>query len=166
MSVRAAFQSYAVDESPSALRRLHEAIIAEPGFDPATPWFARAMKLLTQQRYDEVIRIVTQQMPGAFFSPDAHQMLSHSFAGIGQDERARFEATVADKALAAITSSGTGERDRPWQVLRVADEYAVLRDRGIEAVSQEVVRIGERAFDVHRTAAGREVWFELLGGIR
>lgn len=162
MSIDDAFRAHLDDDSPASLARLHDAIRGEPTFDAQTPWFGRATRLLEQERHDEAIRLVNQQMPGAFLCPDAHQMLSHAYEQIRDRDRSRLEAYHARAAIDVILGSGAGTPERPWQVLRVVDEYAVLRHEGVEPTEQRLVQSGGREYDVHGCADGTERWFELV----
>lgn len=147
--------------SPATLARLFDAIRQEPTFDAGTPWHQRANELLEQERHDEVIRLIEAAMPGAFLSPDAHLMLSYAYEQIHADDRSRLESFHARTALDVIERSGSGTRERPWKVLRVVDEYAVLRDLQLAPVGQRLVEADGREFDVHELSDGSQRWFEL-----
>lgn len=162
MTVDDAFRAHLDERSAGSLERLQEAIRREPTFNSQTPWHARANDLLTQGRHDDVIRLINQQMPGAFLCPDAHRMLSHAYEQIRDRERSRYEAYHADAAIDVILGSGDGTRERPWQVQRVVDEYAVLRHARIEPAGQRLIQSERREFDVHDCTDGTERWFELV----
>ena len=65
-------------------------------------------------------------------------------------------------ALDTLTCSGDGTQDAPYQVLRVSDEYDVLRYVQRTSVAQRVVVVDGQGYDVHQCSDGSEVWFKLL----
>ena len=164
-AIQAAFDQYLDAETPQALRRLHAAILDDPTFTRATPWWDHATRLLQQDRWDEAIRVVNRFMPGAFLAPDAHQMLSYCHSQIHAAEEGRLHAFYATTAIEAIGISGVGTEASPWQVLHVADEFAFMRHRGFQPQQQQTVELpGGRLLDAHVCSDGVERWFELVGG--
>jgi hypothetical protein len=161
--IRRAFDLHLDAESRSSLDRLHRRVLDDATFSRATPWYDHASRLLQEDRWDEAIRVIERFMPGAFLSPDAHLMLSYSYAQIGDSDRSRLHAFYATTAVDAIALSGTGTRSAPWQVLHVADEYAFLRARGITTESQAMITTPDGStLDRHIGADGVERWFELV----
>ncbi len=100
-------------------------------------------------------------MPGAFFSPMAHAVLASAYDGQGDAARARRERRMAQLAMSAILSSGDGSRERPWAVLRVSDEYDVLRAQERTSRSQRTVTRAGRELDHHVCDDGTEAWFDI-----
>lgn len=163
--VREALEQYLSSGAHGALAAFHAAMLAQPDFSRATPWFDRAAQLSTQSRYDEVIRLVTAHMPGAFACSDAHLMLSLAFAGIGDENRATREAFYAQVTEQMVRDSGDGTEQRPWQVLHVADEYTLLRSEGVQPTNQRLVERDSRLFDMIACSDGTERWFEMVGSV-
>lgn len=64
--------------------------------------------------------------------------------------------------IAGLRASGTGREEDPIAVLRVQDEYDLLETDGRTAVSQQLSRTPDAAFDVVALDDGTVVWFELL----
>lgn len=170
MIVPTAFWEYQESGSAEALAKLHEQIKADPYFTERAPWYPRATDLLRDERYDEVIDLIENLMPGVFFCPEAHSMLGYAYAQLNDHERSDIHRTWADLAVTAIQSSGKGTRSWPWRVLRIIDEYALLRERGMKPVSQERIEQDGRIFDTHIAADddlhgfdfGNQCWFELV----
>lgn len=161
MDIATAFRTYLDQPSKASLSRLHAAIVASEDFERATPWLSRAEQLLSQERYDEVIRLITQRMPGLLLCPIAHSMLSYSYEQIFETERSRREAYYAGVAMEAILDSGSGTQADPWKVLHVADEYAVLEHRGLEPLGQQSQE-ESGMFDVVECSDGSQRWFSLV----
>lgn len=162
MLIPDAYWAYLEDGSATALAAVHAQIKADPYFTEQAPWYPRAGDLLRQDRFDEVIDLLEELMPGVFLCPEAHSMLGYAYEHLDEHERSRAQYTFAGSALAAIQSSGRGTRTAPWRVLRIIDEYAQLRSRRIEPVSQRMTVAGGRRFDVHHGAGDAEYWFELV----
>lgn len=162
MAVLAHLLDHLDHRDAASLARLRHAIMSDVTFDVASPWFEPAAELAAQERHDELIRLLDAHMPGAFLSPDTHQLLAHALSAIGERTQAEQERFLAHVSLELILDSGDGSQTRPWQVLRVLDEYAVLRHRGFPVAAQRRDDDSARTLDVHRTSAGRELWFEVL----
>ena len=105
-------------------------------------------------------------MPGAFFSPSAHAALAAAHAGLGDDARARAERSLQVLALESIRSTGDGTRAHPWSVLRVSDEYDVLRAAGRVSREQTLLEADGRSLDRHVCDDGSEAWFDVSRLVR
>lgn len=160
--VEQAFFGYTDSGSPAALRRLHDAIMSDSTFTRDTPWLPESRRLLEQDRWDEAIRVIRRFMPGAFMSPEAHQMLSFAYSQIHEAEQGRYEAFCASTAIEAISESGSGTQRSPWLVLHVADEYAFMASRSMQSLGQRVVSSTDGLMDVHQCADRTERWFALV----
>lgn len=111
--------------------------------------------------YDAVIRALFDLMPGAFFSPRVHTLLGTAYAATGQTDKARRERRLARAATDSIFSTGDGSAEQPWSVVRISDEYDVLRSLGRESISQSLVYSNGRPFDKQACDDGSIVWFDL-----
>ncbi len=162
MSVLTLLLQHIEERTPATLDALRRAVVEDETFDAATGWYPRAEALVAADRHDEAIRRIDAHMPGAFCCPQAHALLAQSLAAIGRDEEAARERTLAVTALELILDSGDGTPDRPWQVWRTLDEYAVLSAQSSPPVGQRLVAVGERRLDVHELADGTECCFEVV----
>lgn len=141
---------YLDDPTPATLAEVRRAVRAHPTFDPG-------LVIDPDAGLDELRGL----MPGALLSPAAHAALARALAGAGHREQAARERALAETALASIVTTGDGTRERPWSVLRVSDEYDVLRALGRRPVDQSVHRDGPRTLDRHACDDGSEVWFDV-----
>lgn len=155
-------QRYIEQPGTAAARSLQRAIVADPTFDPASGWYPRAEALVAADRHDEAIRRIDAHMPGALLCPQAHAILSHSLGAIARYEEAARERELTAISLHLILDSGDGSLHQPWQVLRILDEYAVLRTGSQRPIKHRNVSANNRQFDVHVFADGTEQWFELI----
>ena len=99
---------------------------------------------------------------GGVPEPHGTAMLAHGYDQLGDEKAARRETKFARLAMDTLTSSGAGTQEAPYRVLRVSDEYDVLRYVQRTSVAQRVVVIDGQGYDVHQCSDGSEVWFELL----
>ena len=152
---------YARSRDPESLGRLQDAVRQAPGYTPDLEIERVAVPLLERGAYAEVLTLVEGSMPGAFFSPTAHGLLAAAHDGLGDVDRARRETGIARLALGSILDSGDGSAERPWRVLRVSDEYDVLRSQGRVSTLQRFVTRGDRDLDHHRCTDGSEAWFDV-----
>jgi len=110
------------------------------------------------------VRELSRLMPGALLSPSAHGALALALDRAGRlDEAARHRA-MRRASLSAILASGAGTRDAPWRVLRVSDEYDVLRHLSRRPRSQQLVETGSALLDRVEHDGG-ETWFEVAPAV-
>lgn len=140
---------------------LRDAVRAADGFDPGTDPVGVAGPALARGDHRQAVAAIRALMPGAFFSPAAHAALAAAYAGLGDDTRARAERSLQALALESIHSTGDGTRSRPWSVLRVSDEYDVLRAAGRTSRQQTLHQTDGRSLDRHVCDDGSELWFDV-----
>lgn len=149
------------------LTRLQERVRSARNYTPNLDVERDVQPLLARGAHAEIVALVSGLMPGAYFSPSAHTILAAAHEALGEDELARREQRIARTALAAILDSGDGTAERPWRVLRVSDEYDVLRSQGRRSADQRFVTRDGTDLDHHRCEDGSEAWFDVsLLGIR
>ena len=69
-------------------------------------------------------------------------------------------------ALESIRSTGDGTRAHPWSVLRVSDEYDVLRAAGRISREQTLLEADGRSLDRHVCDDDSEAWFDVSRLVR
>lgn len=143
------------------LALLHDSIRGSRSYSPGSEFIREALPLLRAGRHRETLDVIESWMPGAFLSPSAHTLMSQALAALGLHEEAETQASLSRMAVLAIISSGKGTRAQPWRVLRVSDEYDMIKALRREVVVQQVVPAGSNHLDMIRTTDGREHWFEL-----
>lgn len=156
-----AMEQFLLDPSEENLKPLQAAIMAAGNFDPLVAVEEFAAALLEAGDHQGLVDRLWQLMPGLFLSPTAHAMLRLCYRELGDDSAAQREDRLTQLALASLRSSGDGSQQNPYRVLRVSDEYDILRALGRKSQAQRLQPIGERSFDVHQCDEG-EVWFDLL----
>lgn len=152
---------YAGTRSADDLARLRDAVRRSPGFDAGLDVVGAVSPALARGAHEEAVAILEALMPGAFFSPSAHAALGAACAALGDDARARAERRTQLLALESIRSTGDGTREHPWSVLRISDEYDVLRADRRTSREQTLVAVDGRSLDRHVCDDGSDVWFEV-----
>lgn len=143
------------------LRPLRRAVVAADSFDPDLNLRATVAPLLTQGDHAAVAAAIVDQMPGAALSPSAHRMLSFALQSLGETEQARREAVMSRLSVSSVLATGDGSQEQPWSVLRVADEYDILRAKGVRSASQSARWVEGRLIDRHETPDGDLFCFAL-----
>lgn len=152
---------YLADPSPGTLAPLRRAVRGSSTFDPDLD-LARIRRSLDGGP-EAAARALTAMMPGALLSPSAHTALALALERLGRAPEAARQRTLARVAVQGILATGDGTRVSPWTVLRVSDEYDVLRALGRRPVSQELVGEAGRELDRIACADGSEAWFDASG---
>lgn len=154
-------ERYLADPTPAALDEVRRVVRAAPTFDPGLTIGEVVGPLLARGAYAEAVGAVQGRMPGALLSPSAHAALATALDGVGRPEEAARERRLAAAAVAGLLATGDGTRARPWSVLRVGDEYDVLRALRRRPREQSVLEDGARLLDRHVCDDGREVFFDV-----
>ena len=130
--------AYLRQPEESTWEPLRRAIVSDPTFDPDLD-----VRRVVGARLDpgasapeEVVTDLLARMPGAFLNPSAHLALGEALERTGDLEEAHRERAMAAAALHGVQVMGDGSVERPWPVLRVADEYDLLRSLGLRASAQ------------------------------
>lgn len=152
---------YLAEPGPGTLAALRSAVRASATFDPDLD-LGRITRLLDGEP-EAAARALAAMMPGALLSPAAHAGLALALDRLGRAPEATRQRTLARAAVLGILATGDGTRARPWTVLRVSDEYDVLRSLGRRPVSQELVGGAGRELDRIACADGSEAWFDASG---
>lgn len=162
MSLPDLVEAYALDPTPEGLHDLRAGILAAPGHDPLLAVSRTVIPLLRAGKHQEVVDLIRSWMPGALLSPSAHGYLAKALTELGDAEAGRIEAKLSRLALDSLAASGSGSEDDPCPVLRIEDEYDILRVSSQRPTSQRQVSDERGQFDVHTLEDGAEVWFHLL----
>ncbi|MDO5094093.1 MAG: DUF4919 domain-containing protein [Propionibacteriaceae bacterium] len=155
-------ERFVLSPSEETLTPLRAEIMAAANFDPLVHIESEVSPLIASGNYQAAVDAVWRMMPGVFLSPTAHGMLAYSYHQMGDEKAAQRERNLARLALETLTSSGAGTEEDPYRVLRVGDEYDVLRGAQRTSVAQRAMIHDGQGFDVHECADGSEVWFQLL----
>ncbi|MCT1618993.1 DUF4919 domain-containing protein [Janibacter hoylei] len=151
---------YLTEQTPANLTALRHAVRSSGSFDPDVD-LRGVIPLLEAGRHREALDAVHAKMPGAALNPLAHRLLAAAHEALGDDDAARREATLHTLSVSSVLATGDGTQERPWSVLRVADEYDVMRAKGVTPRRQATRTVDGRVVDVHEVVDGPDVWFVL-----
>ncbi len=153
--------AYLADPGPTTLDALRSAVRSAPNFRSDLSLDRTVEPLIARQAYDEAIAALRDLMPGAIFSPLVHARLADALGHSGQQQAADHEWSLSRAAIGSILATGDGTAERPWSVLRISDEYDVLRSMHKRSRRQEVQQIGSRYLDHHLCDDDSEVYFDV-----
>ncbi|MCZ4325069.1 DUF4919 domain-containing protein [Brachybacterium paraconglomeratum] len=162
MSLNDLVEAYALDPTAEGLHDLQAGIMAAPRYDPLLSVSRAVVPLLRDGKHQEIVDLIRSWMPGALLSPSAHGYLAKALTELGDAEAGRIEAKFSRLALDSIAASGSGSEEEPCSVLRIEDEYDILRASSQRPTAQRQVSDERGQFDVHTLEDGGEVWFRLL----
>ncbi len=160
-AVTAALRTYLEQPSRENYLRLREAVAASADYAPYGAKPDKACPLFEEGKFEEAIMVLRDLMGNFLLNPRIHQYLSFAWHKQGKEQNAAMEYGIAKQCLEGILSTGTGEKDRPYLVLHVEDEYDVLRHLEKKPQKQSLVRDGERDCDVLECEDGTTIWFDI-----
>lgn len=152
-------RAYSGDPTTVTLDRLRAAVVAAPTFDPDLDLRRTLEPLLIAGDHEGVATTISDLMPGAALNATAHRMLSFALAALGDEAGARREARMSRLSISSVLATGDGSEERPWSVLRVADEYDVLQVKGLVSTRQSVSLVDGQLLDRHELPSGAAVHF-------
>ncbi|MFE6506093.1 DUF4919 domain-containing protein [Nocardioides sp. NPDC057767] len=145
---------------PETLGPLRRAVRGAAGFTPDLD-LDDVDRLLADGAYAEATTALQRVMPGAIFSPSAHLRMATALAGSGEERAAARERQIARAALRSIRSTGDGSEQHPWSVLRINDEYDMLRALDKVRDRQDLVETGGRRLDRLTCTDGTVAYFDV-----
>ncbi|GGR54703.1 hypothetical protein J2S40_002627 [Nocardioides luteus] len=151
--------AYLDDPGPETLGPLRRAVRNSENFSVDLDLEA-VDTFLTDGSYAEAAAALRALMPGAIFSPSAHLRLATALERTGEERSAARERQVASAALRSIRDSGDGTEEHPWTVLRVNDEYDLLRALKKTSDRQELIETGGKRIDRHVCTDGTLAHFD------
>ncbi|MFI5627273.1 DUF4919 domain-containing protein [Nocardioides sp. NPDC051685] len=152
--------AYLDSPGPETLGPLRRAVRGSANFTPDLD-LDEADRLLAAGAYAEAAAELQRVMPGAVFSPSAHLRMATALAGSGDERAAAREQQVARAALRSIRSTGDGSEQHPWSVLRITDEYDMLRALDKVRDRQDLVETGGRRLDRLTCSDGTVAHFDV-----
>ena len=151
--------AYLDDPGPETLAPLRRAVRNSANFTIDLDLGA-IDKLLADGAYAEAATALRALMPGAIFSPSAHLRLATALERSGEERAAARERQVASAALRSIRASGDGTEEHPWTVLRINDEYDLLRALNKVPGRQDLLEADGRRIDRHTCTDGTFAHFD------
>ena len=152
-----ALERYLLEPVQARREEVQQWILRHPRYDPRLV-LPDTRGLGLQDR----LHVLSRERPAALLNPRLHAELARALAEAGDLAGAERQRRLAGVAIAGLRASGTGREEDPIAVLRVQDEYDLPETDGHTAVSQQLSRTPDAAFDVVALDDGTVVWFELV----
>jgi hypothetical protein len=152
--------AYLDDPGTETLGPLRRAVRGSTNFTPDLD-LDEADRLLAEGSYAAAAAELQRVMPGAILSPSAHLRMATALERSGDERTAARERQVARAALRSIRSTGDGSEQHPWSVLRINDEYDMLRALDKVRDRQDLVKSGGRRLDRLTCTDGTVAYFDV-----
>jgi hypothetical protein len=117
-------------------------------------------KLLDQEKYIEVIEYYNINI---MLSPRAHLYKFYALERVGNQKDAKMEILIADKIFEAISLTGDGTLEFPYNVTRISDENDFLRHLKEQPKMQRLIKSNEKNVDVMECVSGAQFHFDITG---
>ena len=102
-----------------------------------------------------------QTFPSLLLSPSAHMMLSKAYLDLKKENEAEGEKAMGRLILKSILATGKGTKKKPYAVMRVEDERAVLAALRKQPGPQFLMMGNNRVLDLLQCSDGSEVYFDI-----
>ncbi len=114
----------------------------------------------TREELLAIIEAGRQNMTVDPFSPSNLNLMTWAYGAVGDSLGARVSAHRFRGVMKAITSSGTGRREKsPWHILRFSHGTDIVEAQGLEIVNRQVRTRDVVHTQVGRNSAGVKGWF-------
>lgn len=134
---------------------------ASPDFEPYGGDTREAAALIEEGKYEEGLSRLMSMMNSWFLNPGIHLLVSRAHLKMENEENARVELALAKLFLKGILSTGDGSEEHPYLVMRVADEYDILRFFEKKLRIQCLIEEGGKNFDRLECEDGSHIWFDV-----
>ncbi len=137
------------------------AMIESRRFDPRSTVLPDVFRLLAKGHHQQVLAVTRAAIGNWVLNPGIHFVMSQALRDLGHTARAEKEYEFGRALLEGLLLTGDGSAERPYLVLRVADEYDVLASLSLRCRAHQVAFRGGRAYDALACEDGRDVWFDV-----
>jgi hypothetical protein len=99
--------------------------------------------------YAKAVELAEVVLDYEFVQRGIHLAAEEAYRELGDQSKADFHKTVADKLLRALLASGTGKTaGTAYRVLTVREEYFIMNELGYEVHAQALLSENNKAYDV------------------
>jgi hypothetical protein len=137
------------------------AVLAESPLPMNSTDIAAVERLLTEERFQEVLDRIDTLPLSKFLSPRIHFLAAEAADALGDAETVELERWLFVVALRGLLSTGDGTRDNPYIVCHAADEQDILASVEREAAGQSLVEHDGKLLDIVLCSNGRETCFDV-----
>ncbi len=156
------FHHFCTNPSKETYLSVFRLVAASEFYDPYSEELGEAIQLFRKTRdWAAALEHIQADMPNQILSPKAHRTLSTLYRRGLQRQKAEEEEAIAAVCLEGILSTGDGSPESPFLVMRVSDEYDVLRHLGRRSVKQAFLQREGRSYDSIQCEDGAVLWFDV-----
>lgn len=156
-----AFLEFLQQPSPESFGKVRRLILESPHYAPYSKQLDEIDALIQEGSFERAREAVQAAMPNFLLSPRAHIYAAFLARQRGDKEAERIEGYLATLCAQAILTTGDGSEERPYLVMRVSDEYDVLRFLEKDLASPSLVTKGEKHLDRVTLTGGEVLWFDI-----
>lgn len=136
-------------------------VTAQPSYQPYSGDLDELMELYEAGRYAEAKRRIKDMMSTWVLTPSVHMIACMIAKKSGDEQTAMLELRLADACIEGMLATGDGTKDAPYVVVRVKDEYDLIRHLKKVPAQQGLLRDGERDLDHFELKDGSELYFDV-----
>ncbi len=155
------YANYRSEQSLKIYLNVRRMIIADSSYSPYLDNLHEIERLLIEAQHEKALNLIKASQPDLLLSPRAHLMASATYKELHQDSLAADEFLQAELCVKGIISTGKGTMNRPYQVLRIADEYDVLGYLGKSLDEQSTHETENQVLDVMKLTDGSTIVFDV-----
>jgi len=159
--VHARLNAYLREPTLARFLATRAAMIESRRFDPKSTVLPDVFRLLAKGLWHQTLAITRAAMGNWILNPGIHFVTSQGLRELGQEARAENEYELGRALLGGLRQTGDGSAERPYLVLRAADEYDILSSLGLRCRAHQVAFRGGVALDALACDDGRDVWFDV-----
>jgi hypothetical protein len=156
------FIAFLQSPSPDTYRAIRDAVVAHEKYNGYSNDLDQMREAFDAGSYAEFRTLFGEAQPNLLLSPEAHFLLSLTARELGDSDGADAEKFICFSCVEGILGSGDGTRESPYEILRISDEYDVLRFQGKRMQTQSLVHGDDGcSYDQMACDDGSEVWFDI-----
>lgn len=140
---------------------LAEVISRSPSYQPYSDDFMTIRSLVQEEKYAEAAETLRSMGFARMTSPSFHWMYSWVSKKLGNQGSEKLEHYFAVQFGHEILRTGEGTGEAPYQVLWLEDEQEVLLSLEKKQLSQRLICVNNKHFDVITCEDQSEVWFDV-----
>jgi hypothetical protein len=155
------FYDFLENPTPEKFLTLRQQLLSHPQYDPDSDDLADLTEMLEGNELGEAQARIKKMMPNWLLNARTHFLIGALAEMLGNLEEAHTERAIARLTIDSLLSTGDGTRNKPYLVMRVADEYDILEFLDKEPAQQSLVEVAGRKLDCIRCQDDSEIWFDV-----
>lgn len=141
--------------------RVRAAVARSEHYNPWSDELDRADQLLDAGEFAQAREVLQQSMRNLLLSPAAHSLLAFIAEQTNDKRNAEYEGRLAVTFAEGILTTGEGTEEFPYLILRPSDIQDVIDYLGLEIISRESTRHGERHYERIQCTGETTIWFDV-----